>query len=541
LALIEHAALRHCCIAALLRYNALPMRALRSLNPSAVLAGLGLLTAAFYAGIAYLFPVTSAATATRGYDLEQLSRGREWAAAFYAVGLLLVFGAFAVSFSVVKRVRRPLPLVVGFGLLFALILVWLYPITAIDVFYYVLQGRMQALYGLNPMAVPASQVPLDPLVSFIGEWISVPTAYGPLWSVIAATVVRLGFAGAANGLLAHKFFALATYAACTLVLLWGTARKPQALLLFAWNPLVLLQGPGNAHNDLLMMAVAVLALVLWDRRRWWAAAMVLLALAASIKLPVLLLAPLLLAAILRHEHSWGRRLWVAGASALLGAAAMLVAYIPFWPPWQSMEGLVQMFATQRTYTILSLVRLSLTRLQVPPPYNFEVPRTVGLLIYLACYFVLLRRIWIGRTGLYTAGFWAFFLYLLTSTSYRIWYPLWAIPLAVLAHTELQDGFSLARMRWRTYLLSLTSELSILFFTLLWRWVLNGALLPKADWFWMHLLVVPWQFGVPLLAPLLIRRPPPPPPLAPAPPPAPVILISQSPPQTAPAPPAPPAG
>jgi hypothetical protein len=45
------------------------------------------------------------------------------------------------------------------------------------------------------------------------------------------------------------------------------------------------------------------------------------------------------------------------------------------------------------------------------------------------------------------------------------------------------------------------------FVLLWRWVLNGTVLPKADWFVMHLLTIPWQFGLPLLVPLLIRRRP----------------------------------
>ena len=121
------------------------------------------------------------------------------------------------------------------------------------------------------------------------------------------------------------------------------------------------------------------------------------------------------------------------------------------------------------------------------------------------YIFLLRQLWLGRIKLYSAGFWAFFLYLLTAASFRIWYPLWLVPLAVLAHSELRDRVLLLRMRWRTYLLSLTSELSILMFILVWRWVLNGVVLPKADWFLLHLLVVPWQFGVPLLAPLLIRR------------------------------------
>ena len=259
---------------------------------------------------------------------------------------------------------------------------------------------------------------------------------------------------------------------------------------------------------MLMMTVAVLGLVLWEKRRWWWAAVVLLALAASIKLPVMLLAPLLIFAVLRAQDSWGRRAWIFVASAFLGAAAMLATYIPYWPPWQNLGGLGDMFATQRTYTIASLVRLSLAKLQVPAPYDFQIPRTIGMIIFIACYVVLLRRIWTGKMGLYTAGFWAMFIYLLTSTSYRIWYPLWAIPLGILAHSELRDAILLARMRWRIYLLSLTSELSVLMFILLWRWVLNGVVLFKAYWFFSHLITIPWQFGVPLLAPLLIRRRPP---------------------------------
>lgn len=476
-------------------------------KPSAVLIALGLISAAAYAAITCLFPLTLASGATRAYDLEQFSRGREWAAGVYVAGLLAVFACFAAAFFVVDRVRRPLPLILGFGFLFALILIWLYPVTAIDAFYYVLQGREEVLHGLNPLAVPAAQVPLDPLLPLIGEWKNMPSPYGPLWGMISATVVRLGFGGAVDGVLAFKLLALATFAACLLLLLWGVGRNAKAILLFAWNPLVLLQGPAHAHNDLLMIAVAALALALWVKRRWWAAAIFVLALAASIKAPALLLAPPLLVAILRTEHSWRRRVWIACASAGIGAATMLLAYLPYWPITDSLAGLIQAFATGRTYTLLSLLRLGLGRLNVPPPYDALGPRLLGLLVFHACYLVLLWRVWRGRMGLYTAGFWTFFLYLLTSTSFRIWYPLWVIPPAVLAHTELRDSILLARLRWRTYLLSLTSELSILMFTLLWRWILNGALLPRADWFWMHLLVTPWQFGLPLLAPLLIRRRP----------------------------------
>jgi len=481
------------------------MKSLRSLNPTVLLICLGVITAAAYAAIVYLFPLSLVVGASRPYDLEQFSRGRQWAAGVYVVGLLLAFGAFAAAFPLVARIRKPLPLILGFGLLFALILFWIYPVTAIDVFAYVLQGRLEVLHHLNPLTAVASQAPTDPLLPFIGEWKDTPSPYGPLWALIASGIVRLGFMGTVDGVLVFKLLALITYAGGLLIVLWGARRSPAALLLFAWNPLVLLQGPAHAHNDLLMIVTACLGLVLWERRRWWAAGVLLITVGALVKAPALLLGPILLIAVLRREPSWGRRVLVFGATAVLGLAVVAVAYLPYWPPWESMIGLAQAFATQKTYTLLSLVRLSLTRLGVPAPYDFQGPRLFGLLVFHVCYLTLLWRVWKGRKGTYTAAFWTFFLYLFTSTSYRIWYPLWVVLPAALAYGELRDELQRVRLLWRTGLLSLTSELSILMFTLLWRWVLNGTAAPKADWFWMHLITTPWQFGLPLLLPLLIRR------------------------------------
>ena len=383
------------------------MRALRSVNPSAALVALGILTAAIYAGIVYLFPLLAYGFATKSYDLEKLSRGREWAAGFYVAGLLLVFAVFAAAFFLVRRMQRPLWPVVGFGLLFALILVWIYPITAIDIFYYVLQGRQEVIYGLNPLSIPASQVPGDPLVPLVGEWSAFPSPYGPIWGVLSTAVVRLGFAGPVDGSLAFKAIALAVYALCLLVLIWGTNRRADAVLLFAWNPLVLLEGPGHGHNDLLMITVAALALILWEKRHWWAAAVLVLALAAAIKIPVAILGPLLLASILRQQLAWPRRMLVFGIAALLSATTMLIAYIPYWPPWESMAVLSKMFANQHTYTIVSLFWLGLLKLQVGPPFS-EVPRSVGTLVFVAGYLFLLRQVWLDRMKLYEAGFWAFF-------------------------------------------------------------------------------------------------------------------------------------
>ena len=331
-------------------------------------------------------------------------------------------------------------------------------------------------------------------------------ALRPRVGMLAGTVVQWGFAGQVDGALAFKVLAFAAYALGLWVVAWGTNCRAEAVLLFAWNPLVLLEGPGNGHNDLLMIVLAALAVAVWQRRRWWALAVVLLALAATIKAPAVLVGPLLLAEVLRIPQGWRRRAWVLGASLALGVGVVLLTFLPFWPPWESVAGLVGAFANQRTYTIVATVRLTLAKLGVGPLAE-TAPRQIGQILLVLGYVWLVWQTWRGRLGVAQAGFWAFFLYLLTAASYRIWYPLWLVPLAALSSTEIQAPLTWVRMRWRTYLMSLTSELSILMFYLVWRWLLNGVVLPKADWFLMHVLTIPWQFGVPLLVPLLIRRAP----------------------------------
>ena len=164
------------------------MRTLRAVNPTAAFIALGVTTAFVYASIVSLYPLLAYRAATSAYDLEQLSSGRAWAAGLYVRGLLIAFAAFAAAFFLVPRLRRPLGAVVGFGLLFALILIWIYPVTAIDVFYYVLQGRQEVtLRAQSTLGAcqPGARGPVGPLRRRV-ECISVA-----LWPALGS-LVRAG-------------------------------------------------------------------------------------------------------------------------------------------------------------------------------------------------------------------------------------------------------------------------------------------------------------------------------------------------------------
>jgi len=457
----------------------------------------GLVTAGIYLLFVLLYPLPVYGQADRPFDLEILSRSRPWAALLYVFGLLLLFALFWRALRTVEKDTVPWRWVVGFGMLFALILVWLYPVTATDLFQYVLRARVRVVHGANPMTVPPSAFPDDPLLPFAGEWTGIVSPYGPAWELLAEGLAWLGARGAVSGALAYKGVALLAYLACTALVAWGARGDAQSVLFFAWNPLVLLEGVGNGHNDLLMLVGGVGAVLLWQRKGRWPIAVAAMSLAVLTKFSVALLAPLLLLAILRDQHGWRPRLKVLLGGGLLAAGLVVLLYLPFWPPWESIAGLLDEFSNRYTYTVAAMLRL-LLREFIPNHLALEIPRRLGQAVFVGVYIWILVRLWRRRMDLAEASVLAFFTYLLTSTNYRIWYPLWLVPFAALSLTE--------RTRLRVFLFCLTSELSILMFYLVWRWLLNGYVLPEATWLTMHLLTVPWQFGLPLLAPLLLTSP-----------------------------------
>ena len=101
-----------------------------------------------------------------------------------------------------------------------MILIGLYPITALDVALYVVRARLWAFYGGSPMtAVPAS-FPQDPYIRLSGEYIKEVSPYGPVWELIAQIPIRLGVFDIGGGIIAMKVIALISYIGMAVLIGW---------------------------------------------------------------------------------------------------------------------------------------------------------------------------------------------------------------------------------------------------------------------------------------------------------------------------------
>ena len=110
------------------------------------------------------------------------------------------------------------------------------------------------------------------------------------------------------------------------------------------------------------------------------------------------------------------------------------------------------------------------------------------------------QLWRQKLNLTTAAFLAYFAQLMFGRTFRVWYPIWLIPLAALC--------PFSSVFWRMYLFSLAGELYVLN-TFFWRWWLvdwswgvNGFLGAYWDkWTIINVLAFPW-FMLPLFVPIV---------------------------------------
>jgi hypothetical protein len=221
----------------------------------------------------------------------------------------------------------------SFAGLFAVTLFWLQPITS-DLFSYLSRAHLFTDLGGNPLL----DAPLDFRDALVRAYPTFyatrPTVYGPAWLLVSAPGT-LGRHDVVTGLFYLKGLAVVAYLGCAWLLEQILRRlRPAAtmegLYLFAWNPLVLLMAVGDGHNDIVMMALVLLALWLLMREQW-VMSFGTLALSVWIKYTSVILFPLFaLYAWRRVGREHGHRWWTLMAQVgLVVASVSVLMFAPF--------------------------------------------------------------------------------------------------------------------------------------------------------------------------------------------------------------------
>lgn len=229
-----------------------------------------------------------------------------------------------------------------------------------DILVYAGYSRLLAIYHANPYFVPISSFSHDPFSS-INYWGRFVSAYGPIWMLVSAFFGWLLQPDPMTYIVAFRLFALIIHLLNTWLVgrtLRALDRSPRTItlgmLLYAWNPLLLLESGLGGHNDGLMMTFVLLGTLLAagaERRglilrpRGYLPAVGAFTLAALVKftaLPILAVYLLFLSCkALRPTaesprqfwlalHNWRTALFALLCSTLTATLLALAFYGPFW-------------------------------------------------------------------------------------------------------------------------------------------------------------------------------------------------------------------
>lgn len=205
------------------------------------------------------------------------------------------------------------------------------PMFSRDVYSYLAQSAM-ADRGLDPYVLgPADALGVDhPLVRGIPTiWRNTPAPYGPLFLTLGRPIDWIAGDDVVLGVLLHRTLALAGLA----LIVWALPRLARrlgispvfALWLGAANPLVLFHLVSGTHNEALMIGLMLAGLELALRRPVLGpgllAGTMLIAAAASVKVPAALALGFVTVWLARHRGGRLRDLALTGA--VVGATALL--------------------------------------------------------------------------------------------------------------------------------------------------------------------------------------------------------------------------
>lgn len=304
------------------------------------------------------------------------------------------------------------------------------PLFSADVFGYVDYARLMVLHGLDPYLHGAGDAARDPVVPYV-RWHDIATPYGPLFTLTSAPLAWLSVSAA---LWTSKALAALLSLGCV-ALVWRIAQRralppTPAVLFVGLNPLLLAYGVGGAHNDFLLLALGLGAILLVLEERDVAGG-ALGVLAVGVKASAGLLLPFMLLG--------SRRPRSVLAGALAGGAAVFVLAVAAFG--REALGFVDQISDQQELIATDSVPSRLARL-----LGFEaLPAGLRLLFALAFVATLLGLLWAtwrGRIDWLAAAGWAT-LALLLSTAWLVpWYVVWLLPLAAVARDPRLRGATL---------------------------------------------------------------------------------------------------
>ncbi|HEX8965490.1 MAG TPA: hypothetical protein VF820_03615 [Patescibacteria group bacterium] len=281
-------------------------------------------------------------------------KNRELVTGIY-ISSLIIFFAYYIFFLLDKK-NLNLQKVISLIIPSIVILLFAYPaIVSYDIFNYIASSKILFLYKENPYIVMPIDITHEPLLAFMHA-ANKTALYGFVWIIFTGIPFFLGFYNFVLTLFTFKFFVICFYIV-SIYIIWKLSKNISSILLFALNPLVLLQTVVSGHNDIVMMFL-VLTSFLAMKNKKIALALFLFMLSIFIKYATIMLLPLFIYFIFSKNKNinWEKvYLWSAGLMFTIFLLSQLREEIY---PWYAVWFMPFIFLQNKKWLIILTIALS---------------------------------------------------------------------------------------------------------------------------------------------------------------------------------------
>lgn len=169
-------------------------------------------------------------------------------------------------------------------------LIFSYPaILSYDIFNYVATSKTTFFYHENPYFIMPIQFTGDPLLLFTHA-ANKTALYGPFWIVLSGIPFLLSFGSFLLNIFLLKILNILFYI-LTIIFIYIISKNIINSVVFALNPLIIIETVVSAHNDISMMFFALFALFLVQKNKYIIASIILM-LSIFIKFSTIFLIPI---------------------------------------------------------------------------------------------------------------------------------------------------------------------------------------------------------------------------------------------------------
>lgn len=224
---------------------------------------------------------------------------------FIVISLLYIYMIKKYK-EIFKNIKEILIFIFIISIIFLIIL----PFSSSDIFYYMGTGQLDAKYNQNPYYVTLSEyanqnknINSEDTILLKGIsncWSITTVVYGPVWTLICKLFCSISFSNINICLLVFKLFALAVHL-INAYLIFKITNKKIFTLIYGLNPLILLEGISNVHNDLYIVFFVLISIYFLLKKRNLFFSILFLALSAGIKYFTILLLPFIIIYYFKSE------------------------------------------------------------------------------------------------------------------------------------------------------------------------------------------------------------------------------------------------